>query len=219
MKYPKVVVELINIDTWNRKSHFDFYKAFQDPYFNICSSIDVTSAVNYAKQHDFSIFLTLLYLSAQACNQVEAFKLRLTSEQGVAHYNKVQPSATLLTANNTFTFCNFNYNDNLQLFIEQAEMVKDKALLQEGLTQVNNKPEQIFHSIIPWLNFTGYKHASNGNSISNPKIVFGKINEQRVNSREKRMMPVSVELHHALADGIDVAKYISKFQNNIDSLK
>ncbi len=212
MAHQKLIIKQINIDTWIRKSHFNFYKIFQDPYFNICSAIDVTNAINYAKQHNISIFFMLLYLSAKTCNQVDAFKLRLTSEQGVNHYNIVQPSATLLNDNDTFTFCHFIYNNNLQFFIEQAEIAKNKALLKDGLTTIDNKPEQIFYSIIPWLNFTGYKHASNGNGMGHPKIVFGKINAQN-------MMSVSVELHHALADGIDVAKYINNFQNNINLLK
>jgi len=215
------IIESKNLDIsqWKRKNHFDFYKNFTDPYFNLCCEIDVTNAVKFAKTQHYSIFSTLLYLSAKACNQVTALKLRLTKEQGVEQFNIVHPAATLLTKDETFTFCNFLYEDDLHAFVKQVEQERIKALQQQSLSQVINRPEHIFYSVIPWLAFTGYKHASNGAGIGHPKIVFGKIQsmgEQPLQT--KSTMPVSVELHHALADGLDVAKYIEKFQNNIDEL-
>jgi chloramphenicol O-acetyltransferase type A len=210
-----MAIKLINIETWKRKNHFNFYKDFYDPYFNVCCQIDVTKVAEYSKIKNISLFFTLLYLSSKACNQVKAFRLRLTEDKQVIEYQKVNPSATLLNDDETFTFCDFEFQDNLKQFVSHAEQARIEALQQESLTKISNTAEQVFYSILPWLSFTSYKHANSSTGVGNPKIVFGKITRQASRS----FMPISVELHHALADGIDIAKYIQCFETNIKDLK
>ncbi len=207
-------IKAINIETWKRKNHFNFYKNFSDPYFNVCCQVDVTKAAEYSKSKHQSLFFTLLYLSAKACNQVDAFKLRFTEDKQVVEYQCVHPSATLLNQDDTFTFCDFDYQESMPAFLKAAEQARLNALKTESLIHVTNKAEQIFYSVLPWLSFTSYKHANSEIGLGHPKIVFGKITRQGARS----VMPVSVELHHALADGIDIAKYIQHFEENIKNL-
>lgn len=208
----------LDISTWNRNNHFNFYKDFTDPCFNICSNIDVTSAVKLAKQNNKSIFLTLLFLSNKATNDTNAFKLRLDEHQQVWIIDKINPSVTILREDDTFNFCYFRQNDNLNDFIEQSEIARDLSLKEQPLSpetfEKEDYAEQIFYSVIPWLNFTSFKHAFNINGADVPLIVFGKIHPQG----EKLMMPVSVQMHHALADAIDIAKYKQRFQRHINML-
>ncbi|PCI61012.1 MAG: chloramphenicol acetyltransferase [Gammaproteobacteria bacterium] len=208
----------VNIDlkTWKRKNHFKFYKNFSDPYFNICCDLDVSQVVKLSKENKTSTFFTLLYLSSKACNHIDAFKLRLTTqaELGVEQYQLVHPAATMLKDDDTFTFCYFDFDDEMDRFIEKALLAKEQALIAEPLANIKNRADHIFYSVIPWLNFTSFKHANSGGGLGQPKIVFGKIHQEN----NKYLMPVSVELHHALCDGIDVAKYIECFQQEINTL-
>jgi chloramphenicol O-acetyltransferase type A len=62
---------------------------------------------------------------------------------------------------------------------------------------------------LPWLNFTSLSHArafSFKDCI--PKISFGKMTEQN----GVKTMPVSIHVHHAIADGSDVGLFVEKFQ-------
>ncbi|WDE02870.1 hypothetical protein SG34_015605 [Thalassomonas viridans] len=210
----------IDVAHWNRRNHFEFYKDFTDPCFNICVSVDVSVAVRYAREHKLSVFLTLLYLSNKATNAVEAFRRRLDSEQNVWLVDCTQPSATVLKADETFNFCDFIFSEDLHDFVLRGREKMQQALSEPGLANVTNLPEQIFYSVIPWLEFTSYKHAANAGFNHVPKIVFGKITAKSAASagEERLMMPVSVELSHVLADGLDIAKYIAAFEKNIQHL-
>jgi len=216
MKEP--LKQKINIETWNRKNHFLFYKDFVDPCFNICSNIDVTTAVDYSKSNKKSIFYTLLYLSNKASNQVKAFKLRIDNNQTVWLFEEIHPSATVLKPDDTFNFCYFRNSDNLNTFIAESEksakIAKEELPLSKDRFAKESHSNQIYYSVIPWLAFTSFKHASSGVGLDIPRIVFGKIHQQG----DRMMMPVSVEVHHALADGIDIAKYKKCFQDNIEAL-
>ena len=73
--------------------------------------------------------------------------------------------------------------------------------------------------VIIWtifVSFTSIKHARKGDEADKgiPKIVFGKLFSENNNKK----MPFSVEVHHALMDGLHVGKLIDKMQQYINSL-
>jgi chloramphenicol O-acetyltransferase type A len=153
-------------------------------------------------------------LSSKAVNHVPAFKLRLDENKQVWSYECIHPSATVLREDETFNFCNFFYIENYNLFIKTAEKARELALIESPLSNVDNQNDLVYYSMIPWLKFTSFKHASSNLELGVPKIVFGKIYQ----SDDKSFMPISIELHHALADGLDIAKYIKHFEECINAL-
>lgn len=205
---------LIDVEQWDRKNHFHFYKNFPDPNFNICFNLDITRAYKFAKKHQLSPFLVLMYLSSQACNSVDAFKLRLDKQNTPYLISCVEPSATVANADGIFNFCNMEHHENLSEFIHINKNLVDTSLSEEPLANVKNSDYQVFYSITPWLNFTSYKHAKGVGFFDIPRIAFGKINSLG----KKITMPISIELHHAIADAIDVARYENSFTEHMRNL-
>ena len=67
----------------------------------------------------------------------------------------------------------------------------------------------IRYSVLPWFDFTSISHARNlAAQDSVPKITFGKITE----AGGRCTMPVSIHVHHALADGLHVAQFVEQFE-------
>ncbi|HET6645746.1 MAG TPA: CatA-like O-acetyltransferase, partial [Pyrinomonadaceae bacterium] len=67
----------------------------------------------------------------------------------------------------------------------------------------------IHFSVLPWLSFTSFAHARNkGRAESVPKIAFGKFTRED----DRMLLPISVEVHHALMDGLHVGKFITRFE-------
>lgn len=204
----------IDIEHWKRKNHFNFYKDFPDPNFNICFNLDITVAFQFAKRHHLSPFLVLMYLSSNACNSVEAFRIRLNKQKKPYIISCVQPSATVANNDGLFNFCNMQHHNNLSKFIDINSELVDDSKKAEPLAHIDNDDCQIFYSITPWLSFTGYKHAKGNSYFDIPKIVFGKFDT----TNDKVAMPVSIELHHAIADAIDIAKYEQSFIKHMSNL-
>ena len=64
-----------------------------------------------------------------------------------------------------------------------------------------------------WVSFTSISHArGGGREESVPKIAFGKYREEG----GRASMPVSVEVHHALMDGLHVGRYFERLQSYFD---
>ena len=45
----------LNIESWNRKEHFRFFSAFDDPFFGITTNVDFTTIYLEAKHDTRSI--------------------------------------------------------------------------------------------------------------------------------------------------------------------
>ena len=67
----------------------------------------------------------------------------------------------------------------------------------------------IYFTTLPWLSFTSFAHArKRGREDSVPRIAFGKF----VKENDRTWMPFSVEVHHALMDGLHVGRYVNRLQ-------
>ena len=50
----------IDITSWNRKEHFEFFSTFEEPFFSITTPIDMTIAYEKAKVKQIPFFVYYL---------------------------------------------------------------------------------------------------------------------------------------------------------------
>ena len=53
--------QVIDLDNWNRKEHFAFFSAFDDPFFGVTTLVDFTDVYRQSKEQNVSFFLYSLY--------------------------------------------------------------------------------------------------------------------------------------------------------------
>lgn len=120
----------------------------------------------------------------------------------------------MLNNDESFSFCEFGGCSEFDLFYQHAE--QQLAKIKNGyksLKSSNIQDNKIFFSVLPWLHFTSFSHAqkqSEHDSI--PRIVMGKYK----NNHNEIAMPVSLEVHHALVDGLNVGQYFELLQQNFN---
>ena len=199
----------LNIDNWDRKDHFNFFKDFDEPFFGVTVDIDCRIAYEFCKRENISFFLHYLYMSLKSANSIEAFKYRI-SDNEIYIYDKVNASPTINRPNGTFGFSYIDFYENFIEFKEKAEIEIERVKNSKGLIPAISGENVIHYSSLPWINFKSISHARNYSfKDSCPKISFGKM----VEIDNKKIMSVSVHVHHALMDGFDVSRFIDKFQN------
>lgn len=202
----------LDLATWPRKQHFDFFRGLDNPFFNVCVPVDVTALRAFVRAEGLSFFLGALYLSTRAANAVESFRYRLRGDRVLIH-DVIHPGSTVLQDDETFTFGYFEHTDDFRRFHEESSKVLDRIRSgPQPLEPSGGRDDLIHYSVLPWLPFTSFAHARNwGGEDSVPKIMFGKVFEQE--SRQR--MPVSVEVHHALMDGLHVGHYFERFEADL----
>lgn len=207
-------MKIIDLENWNRKEHFEFFSKMESPYFGFTTEVDCTKAYNHAKENGDSFFATYLHLSMIAVNTVDELKLRIIDGE-VILYDTIHAGSTIGRADGTFGFAFIPFSPDFRVF--NATMQKEiEAVQQSSGLRLNNGDlgkDLIRHTTIPWNSFSALLHPTSfNNSESVPKITFGKFSIRD----GKKYLPVSVEAHHGLADGLHLARYLEEFQKQLD---
>jgi chloramphenicol O-acetyltransferase type A len=107
-----------------------------------------------------------------------------------------------------------NLCDTLEEFVAAA---KEKAELQTEyfpLKDLAGRDDLIYITCIPWISFTHISHTINlRKEDAVPRISWGKYYKDG----DKVLLPFSVQVHHALADGIHVGRYAEKLQEYLNT--
>ena len=204
----------LNLDTWARKEHFEFFSSFDEPFFGIVATIDCSKAYAAAKQQGISFFLYYLHKTLAAVNSIEAFKYRIANGEVLVH-ETVDVSATLTRDDNTFGFSFMSYHTDINIFVAGAQKEIERVRNTPGLfTRTFHSDNLIHFSALPWVNFTSLSHARSYTfPDSCPKVSVGKM---MTDGEGRRTMPVSVHVHHGLMDGYHVGLFFEALQREMD---
>lgn len=200
-------MEIFDIENWNRKQHYNHFSKLKDPYFGVTITVDVTKAYHFSKEKKISFFGRYLHDCMKAINDVDELKLRINNSV-VEKHEVINASATIMRQNNTFGFSFINFDENLDVFLNNLENEKQRINSTTDLFPPVNGLDCIHCSALPWLSFSGHKEPVSGEIDSVPKLAFSKI----VFNNDKIEMNVAINVNHALVDGYHVSLFAEKFQ-------
>lgn len=205
----------LDITNWNRKAHFEFFSKFEEPFFGITINVDCTKAYETAKQKGISFFIFYLHKTLAAINAIENFRYRIIDGEVIV-YDTINASPTIMRDDTTFGFSFVTYFEDLTVFNENAMLEIERVRNTSGLftRDFSGEYNLIHFSSIPWVNFTSVSHSRSFSfPDSCPKVSFGKMTEEN----GKKIMPMSVHVHHGLMDGYHVGLFVEEFQKQMDS--
>ncbi|WP_158678214.1 CatA-like O-acetyltransferase [Pseudoalteromonas sp. T1lg23B] len=207
----------INLDTWPRAQHFYFFKGFDKPQFNITTNLDLSLLYQYAKSKQYSFTDCYLYCLLKAVNGYKPMRYRIVDELPV-EVDELIASTVFLKEDDTFRFIPLMLQRDISEFAAHAAKQKqqflNKTLLDEQFTLRETSVAQIHVSILPWFNFSSFEHATTNTSACAgiPKFVFGQY------QKDSGLIPLNIEVHHALLDGIHVAQFLTTLNKVISEL-
>lgn len=189
------------------------YRQLDYPHFNICGNVDITSFYKYIKENNLPFFISVLYTSTKAANSIKEFKYRINGDNVIEH-GTVHPSFTVMTEGEVFSFCTANFIDDFKPFkdntLNQIEKVKNNIIIEDE----PNRDDLLYVTSIPWISFTNITHPIQMPPIDSiPRISWGKYFEEN----GKIKLPLSVQVHHALVDGIHVGQFFNIFQDILNN--
>ena len=200
----------LDLTHWPRRATFEFYRGFDKPYFSVCTRIDVAALKPALAQAGVGgVGLACHFLALQLANRLEPFRYRL--HQGrVRVHDVVHASTTVLRADDSFGFACLHHDPHYARFATQgAAALKAASAGDAGFDPQTDDQAVLHFTTLPWVHFTSFSHARNwGREDAVPKFAFGRIDSDGA----RRWMPLSVEVHHALMDGVHVGRFVQDFE-------
>lgn len=203
-------MEIIDVENWNRKEHFYYFTKLDNPFLGIVSEIDCTKAYQKSKEMGVSFFAYYLHKSIFAINKVDELKYRIV-DGNVVKFDKIHAATTIGRSDGTFGFSFINFSPDFDIFNNELKEEIDNVKNSTGLriNENDRRSDEIHYSTLPWTKFTGLTHPRNFNTDDTvPKIVFGKT----FDVDGKKVLPISIDVHHGLVDGLHVSNFLNEFQ-------
>ncbi len=202
----------VYLDTqrWSRRDAFEYFLGFDKPYFNVCVQLDVAplkAAVADLGVGSFS--LACHFIALCLANRHEPLRYRLQGRRVLIH-EQVRGGATVLRDDDSFSFAYLDHDTDYARFALRAAAAM--AAARAGQVPFDPRPDDdavIHFTTLPWLHFSSFSHARNwGREDSIPKISFGRADADGA----RLWLPFSVEVHHALMDGLHVGRYVQAME-------
>jgi chloramphenicol O-acetyltransferase type A len=196
--------------TWARRDAFEYFRGFDKPYFNVCTRLDTARLKAVVAASGVGSFsLAYHFVALRLANEIEPFRYRLDGQR-VLILPEIHGGATVLREDDSFGFAYFDHTRDFAAFCKQAAAAIAATRSRDAAFEPRIGDEALIHfTTLPWIHFSSFSHARNwGRQDSIPKLSFGRADVDG----DRLWLPLSVEVHHALMDGLHVGRYIQAFE-------
>ena len=209
---------VIDQDQYYRKGVFRHFSEDCKCSVSMTARVDVTDLVAWSKKTGTKFYINFLYVLSKALNSRDDYKMAwLWESRELICYDRINPTQYVFHDDTeTCTPVYTAYSEDYDLFYRNAlaDVEKAKQTREYGLDAANH-PNWFDASYISWLSYDSLNiELPDGYLYLLPIVNWGKYREEN----GRLMIPVSVRLNHAVADGYLVANVYRLLEKEIRDL-
>ena len=209
MKY-----SVIDMNVYPRSTHFDYFRSLQNPMLGLTVQVDVTTLQGFCKGEGCSFFLAFLRCVARAADGVPQLRQRIR-DGGIVEYEACGTSHVELREDGTYGYCTLYHDRPLREYLAQAGAERLRCRENASIEEDDDVEGLYFITSLPWLHYDQLLQPTAGGDESNPRISWGRYEPD---FRGRLMMPVTLLAHHALVDGLHVARFYENLDREMAAL-
>ncbi|GAY78241.1 type A chloramphenicol O-acetyltransferase [Niallia sp. Sow4_A1] len=201
---------IIDKEEWDRLPYFEHYLK-QQCTFSMTANIDITSLLEQLQNKGIKFYPAFIYMVTRVVNSHEEFRTCFNDEGALVYWDRMIPSYTIFhNDNKSFSSIWTEFSDEFHIFYKNYQDDIKQYANVKGLFTKENVPENSFPiSSIPWVSFTGFNlNVNNNHDFLLPIITSGKY----FNQEEKILLPISLQVHHAVCDGFHASTFLEELQ-------
>lgn len=198
--------KVLDMDQYYRRGVFRHFSADCKCSISMTSRLDVTDLAAFSQRTETKFYVNFLYVLAKVLNSREDYRMSyLWQTQQVIVYDQINPVQYIFhedteTCSPVYT----EYQEDYPAFYAAciADIVQAKQRREYGL-DMENHPNWFDASYISWLSYDAlHVELPDGYLYLLPIVNWGRYRPEN----GRLLMPVSVRLNHAAADGYLLAK-------------
>ena len=199
---------LIDFDKWERREHYLHIINEVRCSYSVCVNLDISNL------NGQRLYPAMLWLLTRTVNEMPEFRTSFT-EDGLGYYSEMHPAYTVFNRDTkTFSGIWTAYQPDYPSFLHGYEEDAGKYSFTTQYEPKPGRPANSFDvSMVPWFSFTTFNlNVFGDGTYLLPIFTMGKTFEEN----EKTMLPLAIQVHHAVCDGYHVGKFIETLQANIN---
>ena len=209
--------KVIDKDSYYRKGVFRHFSEDCKCSTSMTARVDVTALAEHSRRTGTKFYLNVLYLLSKVLNSREDYRMGyLWQTEELICYDVIHPTQYVFHEDTeTCTPVYTEYDPDYERFyagalrdLERAKQTRDYAL------DAAHHPNWFDASYISWLSYDSLNvELPDGYLYFAPIVNWGRYREEN----GRLLMPVSVRLNHAIADGYLLANVFRLLQKEIES--
>lgn len=207
--------KIVDNEKYYRKDIFRHFIEENKCSISMTSRLDVSNLVLFSKKSGTKFYINFLYLLSKVLNSRDDYKMAYFPKRDkLICYDVINPIQYVFNEKNetctpVYTFYDENYKEFYDMAFRDIELAKD---CKECKYDHMNHPNWFHASYIPWVSYDSLNlEFPDGYFYFLPIVNWGKYREEN----GKMMMPITVRLNHAIADGYLVANVFRLIENEM----
>ena len=204
--------QLIDPANWPRAEYFDHYLNAVPCSYSMTVQMELTAI----RRAGLKLYPTMLYLLTKTVNRFGQFRMAFRPDGQLVRYHSMYPSYTVFHPE-TETFSNIwtEYAPDYGEFLRRYNADLERYGSCTAFMAKPGVPENSFTvSMIPWAGFDGFNLNTADFKYLIPIFTLGRYSEEA----GRCLLPIAVQVHHAVCDGYHICAFINDLQEQISSL-
>ena len=203
-----MALRLIDLESWPRREFYEHFIREVVCTYSAVVNIDITGLKGQ------KLYPAMIWLLTKTVNDMPEFRTVLTPD-GPGIYDDMHPMYTVFNRENkNFSGIWSYFSEDYAEFLKSYEA--DAALYSQSTRYApkDGTPANSFNiSMVPWVEFTGFNiNVFDEGKFLLPIFTMGKYFERD----GKRLLPLSIQVHHAVCDGYHLGAFVEKLQGYVD---
>ena len=208
---------VIDKETYYRKGVYRHFTEYCKCSTSVTARVDVTELVKYSNENSTKFYVNFLYVLSKILNSRDDYRMGyLWQTETLICYDVINPIQYIFHEDTeTCTPVYTNYDPDYETFYKNAvsDIENAKKTREYGL-DTSNHPNWFDASYVSWISYDSLNiELPDGFLFFMPIINWGKYREEN----GRLLMPVSVRMNHAIADGYLVANVFRLLELEIKS--
>ena len=194
--------KIIDMDNWSRKETFDHFSTVAKSTYSLTVKVDVTSLVEKIKKDNLRFYPIFTWIITKALNQFEQFKMGYDAEGRLGYYSYINPMYSVMDKDkNVVSLCT-EFEEKVSAFYKK--MTDDLENFEKDGKETAFYPNFYIVSTLPWLHYESFTVLNESEQhFLFPMVTWGKY----VQENGKYMIPLALQVSHAVADGYHCAQF------------
>ena len=209
--------KVIDKETYYRRGVYRHFSEDCKCSLSLTARVDVTGLREYSRRTGTKFYINFLFLLSKVLNSREDYRMGyLWQTDELFCYDVIHPTQYVFHEDTeTCTPVYTEYSSDYETFYANAlHDLEEAKKTREYLLDSAGHPNWFDASYIPWLSYDAmHLELPDGYLYFSPIVNWGKYREEN----GSYLMPVTVRLNHAVADGYLAANVFRLLQREIDS--
>ena len=203
-----MAIRLIDLETWERR---EFYEHFIK---EVVCTYAVTVHMDITRLKGQRLYPAMIWLLTKTVNDMPEFRTCMTAE-GPGIYDDMHPMYTVFNRENkNFSGIWSYFSEDYAEFLRRYEADSQEYACSSRYAPKAGTPANSFNiSMLPWVDFSALNiNVYDEGRFLLPIFTMGKYTERD----GRRLLPLAIQVHHAVCDGYHVGVFTEKLQEYID---